>query len=194
MTTDTTSKEALRRELLAARQRLTPAQREAFTRACQQHLQQIISAYQPKVCALFAPVRGEVSPMRFGKTVSALAEQGPDLALPVIHERGLHFVRWHPDMPMQRGAMGIAEPIERQAVQPTMVITPFVGIDQHGNRLGYGQGFYDRYFASPAGAECWRIGLGFSVQQVAQLPAEPHDITLHALITEKGIQHFPAMS
>ena len=53
------------------------------------------------------------------------------------------------------------------------------------NRLGQGQGHYDRTFAKHPGA--LRIGLAWSVQETDSVPINDHDIQLHMIVTESEI-------
>jgi 5-formyltetrahydrofolate cyclo-ligase len=44
---------------------------------------------------------------------------------------------------------GIAEPTSTEMVEPSsidVVIVPLIGFDLRGQRIGYGKGFYDKYF------------------------------------------------
>lgn len=66
------------------------------------------------------------------------------------------------------------------------VIVPLAAFDRDGNRLGYGKGFYDK-FLSELGPTIPRIGLAFAVQETDLIPTEPHDQTLHFIITESEI-------
>jgi len=34
------------------------------------------------------------------------------------------------------------------------------------------------------------IGIAFDVQEVASVPAEPHDVGLNAILTESGLRRF----
>lgn len=65
-----------------------------------------------------------------------------------------------------------------------LILLPGAAFDKRGNRIGYGKGFYDRYlYRFP---KCHRIGLAYSIQCVDEIPAEPLDISVEAVITEKG--------
>ncbi len=72
-----------------------------------------------------------------------------------------------------------------------VVLVPMVGFDAAGNRLGMGAGFYDRHFASLGHKRRWRrpklIGIAFSCQQVAHIPAHAHDVGMDAIITERCV-------
>jgi 5-formyltetrahydrofolate cyclo-ligase len=47
-------------------------------------------------------------------------------------------------------------------------------------RLGYGAGYYDRFLARIAVP---KMGLGFAMQRVAELPVEAHDVALNGVVT-----------
>lgn len=63
-----------------------------------------------------------------------------------------------------------------------IVVIPGLGFDADtGVRLGRGGGYYDRFLARCPKA--LRIGLAFDEQIVCGLPAEPHDVPMHAVVT-----------
>ncbi len=67
---------------------------------------------------------------------------------------------------------------------PDLVIVPGLAFDAGGYRLGYGGGFYDRYFSSLT-SDPVKLGYCYSFQLVEQLPHESHDIPVDRVITEK---------
>ena len=68
-------------------------------------------------------------------------------------------------------------------IAPDAIMSPLIGFDREGNRLGQGGGFYDRAFARYASAR--RIGLAWSVQESDTLPVDSWDQRLHAVVTER---------
>lgn len=74
-------------------------------------------------------------------------------------------------------------PADPSSVQ--VVIVPMLAFDAAGNRLGYGAGFYDRFLSKHP--ELLKIGLAFSCQEVASLPAEENDICMDWIVTEQGV-------
>ena len=85
---------------------------------------------------------------------------------------------------LRRGPMGILEPAEAKIVKPSEVaawIVPGLAFTIHGDRLGYGGGWYDRLMANAKGFE---IGVAHDFQIVENLPHEPHDIQLIRIVTE----------
>jgi 5-formyltetrahydrofolate cyclo-ligase len=58
-----------------------------------------------------------------------------------------------------------------------------VAFSRGGLRLGRGGGHYDATLALAPGA--FRVGLAFDLQLRPDLPAEPHDLALDAIVTER---------
>lgn len=95
---------------------------------------------------------------------------------------------WHQ---LQSGVYGILEPIPDRSrlVAPEeidLVINPGVAFDINLNRVGYGGGFYDRFYHK-LNQECMRIALGFDIQIVKEVPIDTFDVPVDMLITEKRI-------
>lgn len=114
-----------------------------------------------------------------------LADHAP-LALP--HHAGrvdtMDFRRWAPGDALSKGPWSIQQPADTaEAVVPGLIFCPLVGFDRRGGRLGQGGGHYDRYFARHP--DIRRIGIGWSVQEVDAVPAEPTDMALDAILTEQ---------
>ncbi len=63
------------------------------------------------------------------------------------------------------------------------VVVPAVAFDRQGHRLGYGGGYYDRFL--PGASQAMRIGVAFARQIVAAIPADPHDVTMDQIVTER---------
>lgn len=84
---------------------------------------------------------------------------------------------------------GPKEPARRFPVDPAdvdVVIAPGLAFDRQGRRLGYGGGHYDAYLAR-LGPRAVRIGIGFAVQLVDEVPAGPGDQRLDLIITDEGV-------
>jgi 5-formyltetrahydrofolate cyclo-ligase len=123
--------------------------------------------------------------------LTSLAERGHPIGLPVTGKRGepLVFRLWRPGAAMLPGRFGTSHP-EGPEVKPDILLMPLLGFDRHGNRLGYGGGFYDRSVAALPGA--MRIGCAFAAQEMDLVPTGPFDQKLHAIATEQGLRHFSA--
>jgi len=91
---------------------------------------------------------------------------------------------------LETGHYGIREP-KASHLQPVpqreidAVLIPAVAFDRRGCRVGYGGGYYDRFL--PEVPRAAKIGAAFACQIVAEIPADPYDVTVDRIVTEKGI-------
>jgi len=72
--------------------------------------------------------------------------------------------------------------------RPTLVLCPGLAFDRRGGRLGYGGGFYDRWVASQA-TRPRLVGLCVEEAVIDEVPVDPHDQLMEALLTPGGLQH-----
>ena len=70
------------------------------------------------------------------------------ICLPVIKENhNMDFYKFSFKDPFKINKIGIIEPLNSSnKLVPDLIFVPLVGYDKNLNRLGYGGGFYDRYF------------------------------------------------
>jgi 5-formyltetrahydrofolate cyclo-ligase len=141
--------------------------------------------FQPdRIVAGYIPVGSEADPQGL---IRAAQDIGCHLALPHVTSRAapMRFLRWSLDTPLIDGPFGLKQPpSEAQLCQPDVVLVPLVAFDAGLMRLGQGAGHYDRALSLlPQSAA---IGIAWSVQQALALPADPWDIPLTAILTEKA--------
>ncbi len=94
---------------------------------------------------------------------------------------------------VEKGNFHVMEPVDRcplfspeenQAARcgRAAVLVPGVAFDYSGNRLGYGKGYYDRYFARyPA---LLRLGLAYEHQIIERLAASETDVKMNMIYSE----------
>lgn len=138
--------------------------------------------------AAYLPIRSEVDLVPL---LPDLCKAGALLSLPVVVSRtNIVFRRYASGDPLGPAGFGTIGPEESAAsVEPQVVLMPLAGFDARGGRIGYGAGHYDRAVHSlrQKGRDPITIGVGFAVQQVEQVPVEPHDIPLCVIVTEAGV-------
>ncbi|WP_315835561.1 5-formyltetrahydrofolate cyclo-ligase [Bradyrhizobium prioriisuperbiae] len=178
------TKRDLRAAALARRDALTTQQRFAAADAVAARAFPLEVASGQAVAG-YSPIRSEFDPRPL---MEALARRGARLALPVIvaRDQPLLFRIWSPSTAMVRGQMGIFEPAaDAPVVVPDIMLVPLAAFDRTGHRIGYGAGHYDRTFEQLRRMKTIvAVGLAFSVQQVAAVPALPHDVRLDYIVTE----------
>jgi 5-formyltetrahydrofolate cyclo-ligase len=134
------------------------------------------------VVASYIPIGSEADP---GPLVRAAAAAGCALALPHVVDWAtpLRFLRWAEEIALADGPFGLRQPVPHaDEIAPAIILTPLVGFDRHGNRIGQGAGHYDRAFAAHPLA--WRVGVALAVQEVPPLVPDPWDVPLHAIATD----------
>jgi len=67
-----------------------------------------------------------------------------------------------------------------------LVIVPGVAFDERGNRLGYGGGYYDRFFTELRDGVPL-VAVAFEVQVLPEVPVAPWDRRVDLIITESRI-------
>ncbi len=91
------------------------------------------------------------------------------------HERTLMLNRWGILQPGKRADIS-AEDID-------IVLVPGLGFDRRGHRIGYGGGYYDRFFES---VHAYKIGLSLDCCVVEMIPNQPYDVPIDCLVTSNG--------
>jgi 5-formyltetrahydrofolate cyclo-ligase len=100
----------------------------------------------------------------------------------------LKFREWSPGCAMVEGEFGAWIPAEGAWIEPEVLIVPLVGFDRRGFRLGYGGGFYDRTLELlRARRPTLAVGFAFAAQELPEVPIEPTDQRLDAILTETGL-------
>lgn len=117
--------------------------------------------------------------------------------MPVVRpHRQLAWVLWTPTSKFSTNQLGISEPVGEHLGPETFLKTdirliPALAVDKAGKRLGQGGGFYDALTKNLSQA-AWRTTYTviFSREFLDEVPAEEHDFTTYAILTEKGIHTF----
>ena len=74
---------------------------------------------------------------------------------------------------------------------PNLVFVPLLAFTQHGERLGYGGGFYDRTLAKlKETTEVFACGIAYAAQEAATLPTDKYDQRLDGILTDKYFKAF----
>lgn len=179
-----TDKKNARLYFLQKRALLCPDQKLCFDAQICDGLYSAVAGFDTVLC--FCAVRGEPS---LEPLVARLLEEGRRVAFPISHTQStrLEFKLISSLSELSAGAYGIGEPPSaNEAVcdfAGAVCLTPALAIDKRGYRLGYGKGYYDRFFE---GNDVHRIGVIYSCCMAEELPRESTDIPVDIIVTEKG--------
>lgn len=182
----TEAKREMRRSLKRALDAMPPDDVGTLSaRLCQRVLSsEFVRAAE--VVMVFAPMRGEtdVTPI-----IERALAGGQTVVLPWIdwarRELVARRVTRYPD-DLEATRQGLRQPKASCAAVEVglidLVVTPGLGFDGYGGRLGRGGGFYDRFFAAP-GLTAARVGVAFDGQIVDRVPRDGRDALVDAVIT-----------
>jgi 5-formyltetrahydrofolate cyclo-ligase len=177
-------KAALRRQLLALRAGLDPAQTMQWDADIGAQLlawwrAQAVGSID--AIGVYWPLRGEPD---LSAAYLELRRLGVQLALPLVQQRAapLAFCAWEPGEAMEKDAMGVAVPVARRLLaMPPAIVVPCLGFNAQGMRLGYGGGFYDRTLAQLPRPRT--VGVAYGCLS-APFAGAAHDIALDLILTE----------
>tara|TARA_B100000470_G_scaffold218102_1_gene203149 strand:- start:194 stop:739 length:546 start_codon:yes stop_codon:yes gene_type:complete len=116
-----------------------------------------------------------------------LKKKNYKISLPKIGKKNqMNFFEWSFDKPLSINKYGIPEPISKKIIYPDVLMIPLVAFDDNLNRLGYGGGYYDRYFAKfLKKKKIIKIGIAYSFQKLQKIPTNKYDIRLDNVFTEE---------
>ena len=116
--------------------------------------------------------------------IAALKERGKAVYAPRVEGEEMVAVLLDDDLALS--SMGIREPIGQPFEDAVdVVVLPLLAVDEQGNRLGYGGGYYDRYLQKYSGA--YTIGFAYDNQVVNSVPCESTDVKISAIVTDQRV-------
>jgi 5-formyltetrahydrofolate cyclo-ligase len=201
-----TNKRQVRERLRGLRDALPNERRETLSDIICQTTSRLPPVKNAGCVALYSPIGSEVDTSALHRSlrergvvvvyprVLGTVAEGGKLEFVVEADKDALRVTGHADLSLNAtsgtslgASWGIAEPQGENVVEPAqidVVITPGLGFDEHGGRLGYGGGYYDRTLESYRGLS---IGIAFSCQMVIELPSKVHDRPMDVVVTEYGV-------
>lgn len=183
----------LKKEKLHLRDTLSGEQQEQYSSCITEQLLQLDMFQEAETIFVYVDFRSEV---KTRSLIMQMQSLGKKVVVPVtlLQERDLLPVRITSlEGDLAPGYASILEPVE--AIRNTNCVSPeFIDIivlpgsvfDEHGGRMGYGGGFYDR-FVSQKAPQALRVGLCYELQIVPEAPLQDHDERMDVIVTEKRI-------
>lgn len=124
------------------------------------------------------------------RLIAHALEEGKRVCVPLCTGKGVMEAREIKRMDdlKEDGRYGIPEPKDGcPAVAPEdigLALIPCVTCSHRGDRLGHGGGYYDRYLEK---LRCPAVCLCREALTREDIPLEPHDRPVDAVVTEKGV-------
>ena len=187
-------KSALRKMLLARRAALSAEEAARLSRLIQGHILASEAWQNARQVVLYSAIRNEADTgLLFADALAGKKQALFPRCLP--GKTGIMELAACPGPEVMRpGVFGILEPdpalcpaLSGADLHPDIVITPGVGFDRQGFRLGYGAGYYDRALKGAEFRHAYLVGAAYAVQIVDDLRPDPWDQRLTAVVTEDGV-------
>jgi 5-formyltetrahydrofolate cyclo-ligase len=140
-----------------------------------------------RVVGGYSPLGSEISPLLAMEEARAV---GAIVAFPAFTNPAKPF-RFRAGDPLVPGPFGIMQPKpSAPEVEPDLILVPLIAIDSRGMRLGRGKGHYDRTLGRLRKSGARLIGVGWQMQRLEVIPADPWDVHLDAFASPDGLEWF----
>lgn len=185
-------KQGIRSRYLGLRDNLSAGERRQKSREIWEHVKGDPKYQAARAVLVYMDYRSEV--MTTGLVEELLADPSKKVFAPKVEGMHIRFYEIKSLDELKKGYQGIREPEENPEKRFTpdmavrleaVVLVPGAVFDRQRGRMGYGKGFYDRFFSDYR--EVYGIALSFSCQIAKEIPMEPHDRRPDIIVTEKGI-------
>lgn len=120
---------------------------------------------------------------------SFIKENGKNLILPRVIDKEV-MIAIKSGENFSQSPFGNIEPVgDEYKGEIDLIIVPGVAFDKYGNRIGFGRGYYDRFFKKYPNAR--RIAIAFEIQIFEEeIETDIFDEKIDMLITEENIHKF----
>lgn len=118
--------------------------------------------------------------------------EGKNIALPKISGDTMEFYQIKSfEEDLEEGSFHILEPKEGcpKVEKGGFILVPGVAFDREGGRIGYGKGYYDRYFSTHSQA-LEKIGIAYKFQVIETVPITSTDVRLNGLVYDDDLWMF----
>jgi 5-formyltetrahydrofolate cyclo-ligase len=185
-------KEKLRSDLRKRLLKITPAERaEKSWRACENLIE--TGEFQ-NACTvmMYMPLPHELD---ISEAILKAWQMGKIVAVPKISWEQRHMIPVEItslETGFSTEVLGLRNPVNGRPVpfeDIDLVVTPALGYDRKGHRLGRGGSYYDNFLANEQ-LKAVRCGMGFDEQVVDEVPVGEHDEPIDFLVTDKEVIHF----
>jgi 5-formyltetrahydrofolate cyclo-ligase len=179
------AKAALRARHLARRRARPQAERAADAEAVAAGLLRGLAGM--RTLAAYVPDAEEPG---HGRLPAAFTQLGARVLLPVVPAEGAEL-GWAVDTGrLAPGRFGLLEPVGHRLGATAVgtadvVVVPALAVSRDGVRLGRGRGYYDRALRHVRPGAVL-VAVVFDDELLDELPAEPHDVRVTAVVTPSG--------
>ncbi len=173
-------KKHIREKMLALRSALSSLDKLRLDHSMCEKLRQIVEETGARIIHTYLPMGDEVDIFPF---IREMLEKGLTVVAPKsLKGRRMENLVLHSLSELEAGIYGTSHPASGLVYEGgyDLFIVPGLAFDRHGNRIGYGAGYYDAFLGSQSGGQ--KLGICYPFQLLDELPAEAHDVRLDGVL------------
>ena len=182
----------IRKQVSARRSSLSKQNHQKASYAIADGLQKLPQVMQAQTIAAYIAIASEVS---LTKAIDSFRQQNKLVVLPCIDipkAGDMVFAPYAHGSSLETAGFGLSQPKISQCVpleNIDVVIVPLLAFNSSCYRIGWGKGYYDKFFAArqQRPAPPWLVGVGFACQQEEQIIPQPWDVRLDMVVTEDNV-------
>ena len=179
-----TAKQQIRKKYKTLRNEMSNSEvREKSDQICKRIISIELFQNAEKILA-YAPLGNEVD---IRLVIEEGWKQNKHIAFPKVFGDTMKYFEISDFSELEEGTFHVMEPKEDHPIDwsDALVLVPGVAFDRKKNRMGYGKGYYDRFFEGKSG--CIELGVAYELQVAEQLTTEENDLPMSYLVTEKNL-------
>ncbi len=179
-------KENIRKKILERRKLLNEIDllgaNEKIVNASRDIISSLVKEKQSKIptLAIYWPLKGEPDLLKL------VAAYSGKVAIPKIRGDRMNFVKYDLGSYLEKSMYtGLMQPESNINAIPELVFVPGLSFCVNGYRLGFGKGYYDKYFENHPNIT--KVGVCFHEYLIESLPYNLNDIRMDYILTDKAI-------
>jgi 5-formyltetrahydrofolate cyclo-ligase len=165
--------------------RMSDNDRRVESQIVVRELKKLIENAGPLSIGVYIPFRDEpnIRPL-----IEWLLEEEKEVSMPHVEGNAMHFVHVRALRDITTGPLGTPAPTQAKTVDERaidLVLVPGRAFTPKGERMGRGNGGYDRWISEQRkrNEKTIFVGICFDCQLVQEMPVEKHDERVDAVIT-----------
>jgi 5-formyltetrahydrofolate cyclo-ligase len=178
-------KKALRKTGLEKRNRMTKSEVETLSKQIIKVINSKFNLDKYQIIGFYLPLGNEVD---LRPLIKELIELGKTIVLPKVLDK--HTMEFFPIKDLNDhhiGRFNVLEPNSNKKIPKNeieIIFVPGIYFSYQNYRIGFGAGFYDRYFAQYHNK---KVGVCYAFQYVPNIPYNDYDIPMDQIITENPL-------
>ena len=180
-------KKRLRKEIIEKRDSIGRNEFESKSASIKRNVLSLKEWDEAKVVYTYASMRNEPDTMELIQTA---LDSGKKVCVPKIFGKEMRFIPIKSSDDLKKGTWGIPEPDDTGVYEdtPGFMLVPGILFGEDFNRIGYGAGYYDRYFDGRKEDDGWfLVALAYDFQIRHEIPREEFDIYMDMIITNDRV-------